>query len=256
MKDADLLVDNNLVEFSDKKEDPKSNFVCYLEMLKGEDRSYGDLAKAAEISRSAMYKMAAGKYMPSRETIRKLTSEKANPQGGVTYEELMNAAGYITKKIDADIEIPSDGKREIYYQYERDGISQVYTNLVEKGFVFRKENEGVARLINDLTIDLIDQPIEHWMFDFKYWTNSNHAFMSIDRMLGEALMIGMTDETKLTFIVNDHTGYQRLKRYDHKLSYRGELSVVFYDYDKKKFVEEVYLSNYYEGDRSREVYLV
>ena len=62
------------------------------------DRSLRDYAEAAGVSYMTIYKAERGDYIPSSKTIKKLSTGAANPQNGVTYEDMMVAAGYQIKK--------------------------------------------------------------------------------------------------------------------------------------------------------------
>ena len=57
-------------------------------------------------------------------------------------------------------------------------------------------------------------------------------------------------------VVNSKRIFDMLKRYKHGLAFRGELSVIYYDSEKQSFVDEYYLSNYYEEDYNREIYII
>ena len=56
-------------------------------------------------------------------------------------------------------------------------------------------------------------------------------------------------------MVNDRFVFEHLKRYDHSLSIRGEVSVILFDQDNKMIGGEFYLSNYHEEDISKEIYI-
>ena len=133
------------------------------------------------------------------------------------------------------------------------------------GVVFRKtdkgsepETESRIRRMVDLSIDIMDQKISEWLFEFRYWPPErgipNPALIFFS--LGNALKLHISKDTKLSLVVNNERIFQILKRYDHALSFRGELSVILYDFEKKEFVEECYLSNYYEEKTERELYIV
>ena len=104
------------------------NDITYLiETAKGSGRSYEAYARMAGISSAAMSKIRSGKYKPSPETLRKLSSDKANPQGGVTYEDFMKSLGYA-----GESESDTDQHSDTLSQYEKEITSQIYTALFEK----------------------------------------------------------------------------------------------------------------------------
>ena len=74
--------------------------------------------------------------------------------------------------------------------------------------------------------------------------------------LGNALRYRMMEDSKLSFVINNKHAYEYLQRYEHSLAIRGEVSVILFDNKKKMFLDEFYLSNYNEGDRNKEIYLI
>ncbi len=259
-----------------------AEFITLLEQAKGNDRTFGKYAEDAGISPAAMSRIRNGQYAPSPTTLKKLTSDKARPRCDVTYNDMMEALGLIDRKR-MNYDIPEDlmkeglgsgslteesgasvhkfstGNPEIDERlrkmraFERDASSRVYAALFDKGIMFRK---GVFTDIRrgpapgDVVIEVVDQPINNWYFDFRHGSR-DPAFL-----LGLVAMMNIKPDEKITYVLDEIHFFQRLKRYDHALSLRGELSVAFFDPEKNEIVEEVYLSNYFEGDRSREVYLV
>ena len=61
---------------------------------KGEDRSLREYARDAEVDAAIISKIISGTYIPKKPGIYEaLTSPKASPRGGVTYQMLLEAAG-------------------------------------------------------------------------------------------------------------------------------------------------------------------
>jgi transcriptional regulator with XRE-family HTH domain len=58
------------------------------------DRSLREYAEDSGVSYMTIYKAERGECVPSPKTIKKLSSVKAKPQNGATYERMMVAAGY------------------------------------------------------------------------------------------------------------------------------------------------------------------
>ena len=69
----------------------KKEVADLIEKAKGKNRSYADYAKLTGVSTASFSRMKKGDYLPSPKTTRNLTSEAADPQGGVTYDEMMRA---------------------------------------------------------------------------------------------------------------------------------------------------------------------
>lgn len=73
----------------------EDNIVLIDLILKAKgDRSYRQYAQDAGVSYASISRILKGDYVPSAKTLKRLTSEEANPQGGVTYDDLMIAAGF------------------------------------------------------------------------------------------------------------------------------------------------------------------
>ncbi len=267
-----------------KEKNNENKIPQLLERLKGPDRSYADLAKATGISPASMTRIKKGDYIPSPTTMKKLTSKEANPQGGVTYEDLMEAAGYESEeKIDikllnryegANESLPGNLKRaEIphkrnygaeFSEYENNVMSSIYKSLVDKEILFRKNKDNIIFRIPvgsvwqpDLCVDMLDGNIKRWFFELKYIPDNGHRIsrMMLDDLYEKLLMSKPDEETKISIVINNEQIFQRLKCCEHGFAYRGELSVIYYDGEKKELVEECYLSNYCEGDVTREIYL-
>lgn len=88
---------------------PGNDQLLTLIRLAQGDRSLRSYAEASGVSASNLSRILNGKRAkaPSREMLAKLTSEEAQPQNGVTFEELLIAAGYQDKPL-SDIIITSD----------------------------------------------------------------------------------------------------------------------------------------------------
>ena len=240
---------------------------------RGSDRSFAAYARDAGVSSASLTRIIKGDYTPKPSVLKKLVSGRAAPRGGVTYEELMEACGYGSELKGDDIidedelqsflqpnrPIVDSGRLREYKLYEKEAVSQVYTSLVERGMLFKKVD--IPEFINiraDLVVEMIDQPITEWRFDMKYCASSaRNAIMVADNMLTQTLLRCRPDRnTKLSLVINDKNVFEAIRKYEHGIAYRGEFSVILFEREKERLSEEVYLSNYYEEDRSREIYIV
>ena len=168
----------------------KKQFAELLEKAKGENRSFGAYAKAAGVSPASLSRMLKGDFLPKPETVEKLTSSEANPQNGVTYDAMMSILkrdrilAYCERLLDISTSLPEDSspKEEIKQSaiserimaanlYEKEAISQIYTALAEKGMMFKKMagDDVASNRRTDLEIELIDQPVNKWIFEVKYY---------------------------------------------------------------------------------------
>ncbi|MCR4611816.1 MAG: helix-turn-helix transcriptional regulator [Lachnospiraceae bacterium] len=264
------------------KDRQKQRIANYIQKAKGEDRSIRKYAEAVGISPAAISKYIKGEYIPSPSTMKKLTSKDADPRNGVSYEDLMEAAGYDSDKgaeaitinyedLDDGIRIDSDksnSKRkdkeadEEYIQFEKDATTQLIYSLADKGFIFQKQaSEDGGRRI-DLKMKMIDQPISEWNFTLKYIYNRREYVTKVSRTFilqefARALRYDLAEDAKLSFVIQDKYLYKWLKENcEHKLAYRGEMSVILYDMDNDRIVDECYMSNYYKEDQSREIKII
>lgn len=67
------------------------NLIELVKKARG-DRSLREFAKDAEVNVSILSRIESGEYNPGRKVLEKLTSPNAKPQGGVTYQDLAEAA--------------------------------------------------------------------------------------------------------------------------------------------------------------------
>ena len=67
-------------------------------MAKGETRSMRKFTAAAGVSQSLPYRIKHGEVCPDVDTLMSFVSDKADPQNGVTLEDLVRAAGLEEKK--------------------------------------------------------------------------------------------------------------------------------------------------------------
>ncbi len=265
----------------------KKEVADLIEKAKGKNRSYADYAKLTGVSTASFSRMKKGDYLPSPKTIRNLTSEAADPQGGVTYDEMMRAAGYVTEEPDYAIELAGMGEDKIHIVeksnslrdsrqsdrlknyskrlfFEKEVASKIYTMLVENGMMFRKKDEEEVKELYgggnrpDLEIAIMDQKIKDWAFEFIWFPQERHypGMHFLFHAMGYALKMRFHEGMKLTYVINSKQTFQYFERFDHALSFRGELSILLYDSDENRFVDEVYLANYHEEDRSKELYLI
>ncbi len=268
----------------------KSKVAELIERAKGENRSYRKYAMDAGISCAALTRMRKGDYVPKPDTIEKLTSQKARPRGGVTFEEMMLTAGYaVESKYDEDWraglaestdqagnpEIKSEEDREekrrrsreenerrrkSEMQFEVAAKFQIVNALFDRGINVKRLDEPISVASQgrrDMMLALYDQPIARWDFEYKYIGDKelySSRFLA-ERWFGRELFLGIPEDSKLSYVVNDRSFYQYLERYEHKLAFRGELSVIFVNLEEGKVDGEFYLSNFQPGDTSREIYL-
>lgn len=245
------------------------------------DRSIRRTAEDTGVAASYITGILKERYLPSAEILRKLAASDSNPKNGVVLEDLMVAAGYQNRYIDymADVDYmvsnldegtnlliethkQKDNKNDKlnyykslqneYIRFENSAIGVICRRLMQKGFSFvMKEDSsvGIRGFRPDMVLELQNQPVDEWWFDFKYFPyekdkNTIESPVKHARnILGGYIFIEPNPRRKISVVMNNATIFNYLKGYIDKLAYRGELSVILLD-DNSSFVEEVYLSHY------------
>ncbi len=244
--------------------DDKRTKVAKLIVMARGSRSPHAFAKLIKVSSTAMYKYEKGTCLPKPNIMKRMTSEEVGPEGGVTYETLMEAAGYevpedsalITLALNEDGIIQKSKPFEML-KYEKDGIKCVYLALVERNILFRKIcDDQTTRNNNSINsrVELIDQPIKEWSFDFLYMSKPSTTLFYIK--IGKLATQEANDAVKQSIVVNNKDLFGQIKQDHSSLAYRGELSLLLYDSEKEELVEEIYLAHYDQGSKNKEIYLV
>lgn len=80
--------------------------------------------------------------------------------------------------------------------------------------------------------------------------------MNVTLIFSRLLTYPNIKETKFSVVTNDPSCFAYLKKYEHILAFRGDLSAIFVDINAQKILDEIYLSNYFLDDYKDEFYLV
>ena len=252
------------------------------------NRSLRKYALDADVSYMTIYKAENGDYIPSSKTIKKLSTGSANPQNGVTFEDMMVAAGYQDKEALSetasilaehmieesyskndylgDINVNPKGfsivggRRIDFFEYEKRVTGILLSSMMQKNIYFSNNMDyemGVRPLMPDVTLKIEKEKITQWWFEIKYIAeNRRFRPVNLQLALANALSYPCSKTTKGSIVVNNKAAYEFLVRRAHKIAYRGELSAILVDEDNQKVIAEQYLANYLEGDHSLEFLLV
>ncbi len=211
-----------------------------IDKAKGDDRSYYEYAKEADVSPAAFSRIKKGDYVPSPVVIEKLTK---NSEGRVTYAEMMQAAGHYTNALN----ITTGVLQTIHANdsFKEECTSKIYSLLVNKGIAFKKTNSAES----SLTIELIDHSIREWTFIFvycqpqkpfpQYRNNLNSALIDILRTYPES-------QSKTTIVINNNnqTNFYALQEYERRfITYPGDISIAFFNTENKEFSDEFYIAS-------------
>ena len=237
-------------------------------------RSYKAYAQDSGVSTTGVYRIIHGDFKPSVDTIRKLTSDTAKPEGGVTFDDMMVAAGYQSKKLDLYTEMLVDGvlidskekqepldrkaRMQLIRKYEAVVTGVLYRTLTRKGVSFEpitrnSDEHAGATMLWDFPIRVQMGEINEWFFEIKYYSGSFQIFFS--RLLAYCVTLHPDAHRKISIVLNDPDAYERLKGYAGKLSYRGDLSIILFDEENLRFTEEKYIAHFDEEKQS-EFYLI
>jgi len=251
------------------------------------DRSQQEYAKAAGVSPPALSRMLKGDYKPSPATIKKLTSREANPQGWIRTEDLMVAAGYSDKSTEDLIEevlgdklglLNEDGetgketdrnsllsergrtwqeRNEEEREYRERAVTIIIAEFVKKGIRFRYEDietpvfrgvmGEVSRHSYEFGIEKWGGEIKKWTFDIRYYDKERANLAFSRSLLGSLLFKKIGRDEKISFVVNNKDVFDSMRRYEGKIAYRGDFSVILINPDEDMY-EEVYLSHYMDDD--------
>ncbi len=260
----------------------KTELGSIINLARG-NRSLREYAADAGVSYTAIYMMENGEYTPSPKMIEKLTSKKANPQNGITYEDVMNAAGYKTDQDETKVnekalemaekiveEADKEDATEIEVEHSFDERRALAERLTEraKGLIFLALASIGMRFGNipderislfkrrELLLSVEKGRITTWRLVFICVPDGlRYSRVNADINLNRFFRDTNTEGKKYSLVTNDPVTFSYLKRYEHAMAFRGELSVILIDAEANEILKEVYLSNYYLNDYSDEFYL-
>lgn len=265
-----------------KKVEGKTELGSMINLARG-DRSLRQYANDAGVSYSTIYLIENGDYTPSPKMIQKLTSKQANPQNGITYTCVMNAAGYKTEQDEDKISEKalelaemirietfngtSDPKerlvgyfnaaRRVYYDRAK-GL--IFYALAKSGMAFSNEisDEGANEFgDNDLLLSIDKKRIKKWIIQFISVSEGNqYGRMNVFMLFGRFLKYPDTKDIKFSIVINDPLSFAYFKKYEHAIAFRGDLSVILVDINAENILDELYLSNYFLDDYGDEFYIV
>ncbi len=266
-----------------KKTDGKTELGSMIKLARG-DRSLRQYAKDAGVSYTTVYVIENGEYTPTPKMIQKLTSKQANPQNGITYEDVMNAAGYKTEQdeekvdekaremavqiiVEADKGDSKERFERLSYEARRAFIDQlndrakglIFYALAKTGMAFSNEIDERVSVFrkNDLLLSIDKGRIRTWKIQFLCTPDGErYTRMNATMLFGRFLTYPNIKEMKFSLVTNDSSSFAYFKKYEHALAFRGDLSVILVDVNVQEILDEVYLSNYFLDDYSDEFYLV
>lgn len=252
-------------------------------------RSCRQYAQGAGISPAGLNKILNKKNLPTPATIKKLMSKEADPQGGVTLEDVMVAAGYLEATDEEKIEEAAKDKidfiiekdpqfvqktidrisfrnakgieiHENRLRYEQYMKGVIVSALIQNDIFFSyTSNTGEERYRHfydlALNIDSDKARIKEWFFTYRYmWPERPMPMMRLYDSFGSLLFRATKPWRKVSFVINDKRTFEKLRVHERSMPYRGELSLIYLN-EEDSNVYEVYLANYMDGVTDQEIYL-
>ena len=227
--------------------------------LKGDQRTFSDLAKAAGVSAPAITRMCSGGYHPSPMTLKKLVSNAARPCNGVTFEDLLVAAGYSDsysepKSINESISetIPDEPKPTKAHLRKQlmgaivESISAISNTFVKCIDVSKIKPDRVGRFRPDLAVCVpVKRGELEWWFDLQPIDASDmsEAICRLRYIIGNYIFVKLKPNQKLSLVLFDEDLFGAAASFKDSLSYNGELSLILVDKDELVIRKECLLSH-------------
>ena len=275
-----------------------SKLAEYIDIAKGKDRTMSEYANAAGVNLSTISRIKSGDYKPGVKILKKLTSEEAQPRGGIhfgmLYEALMLSNPLLAtmpfgpilletraaisevkeRKENEKVRESSEEKleekedehsleRSKWTKYSREcrkfsavATGIIYNAVVSKGIHFHSakiEEQEPLWYEGEVLLELEEQQISKWFFRFATLNKDDRSFdkyvkeMAL-KQISNLVFLSEDNTRKVSIVVNENELYQYLLEYKDKLSYRGNLSIIWVDADEVMIWKEEYLSVYGDKD--------
>ena len=207
-------------------------FAILLEKAKG-DRSINQYANTIDISAAHISRLLRKlvKCPPAPDTINKLAGGAYN---GVTYSELMLAAGHIDDKTE---EISTNSKRISIIESEKKFFQIILSDLYTRDFEWslNKTINGPA----DLMLEITNWEYSKWYIQIKPFVTSK----TIYNVYGQLSSIELTSDTKVSIAVGSKNEFDLFVSTPPK-SLRANLYIMLVDLNCGKIMKEEKLCQY------------
>ncbi len=234
------------------------------------DRSLKQYGLDCGISVSNLSKMMNNKmpYLPGPRTIAKLTLGDAKPQNGVTYTDMMLAAGFQLPQseggitVDAALDEASNGEGQAmfsrmmsYYEnIKRYDISPEQTRLekLAKGIILGhiatreisfsyEDSEAPSEFIPDLRLKLDNSEFDSWWIEVKSYGSSE---MSVFQVLGIAASVPSDKKRKFSIAIDSENLFNKLMELKDKTCMNANVSIILVDVEKAEIAKEEYIAKW------------
>ncbi|MBP3805925.1 MAG: hypothetical protein J6I76_18910 [Oribacterium sp.] len=193
-------------------------YAALLEKAKG-GRTQTEFAKDCGLSTAYMCKHLNKRIdkSPIPSTLKKIAAVAAN---GVSYEDLLDAAGYDASKYstirDSDSS-PDRNKRTWGLEFEKLGTATITTALSKSNLKWTIKGTSDKAVRYDLEVEIIDDKITNWYFNF---ITANREAWGIDKdsllnrlfhNYGKLVLMPAGINIKYSFVTDSQTVYEMLK---------------------------------------------
>lgn len=154
---------------------------------------------------------------PIPSTLKKIAAVAAN---GVSYEDLLDAAGYDVSKYslvrDSDSS-PDRYKRTWGLEFEKLGTATITTALSKSNLKWSIKSTTDSVDLYDLDVEIYDEKISHWYFNFKtldtekQGIDKNRFLNLLFQYYGKLVLMPTSINIKYSFVTDSHKVYNLLK---------------------------------------------
>ncbi|MCR5103555.1 MAG: helix-turn-helix domain-containing protein [Eubacterium sp.] len=247
-------------------------------------RSLRQYAEDSGVSSSSIHLVETGQYTPSLKILKKLVSESAKPQNGIELDDVLSAAGILpvdfagesTELGEYHVEgVRYDKQRmnnrmESYHKYLSPKEATEIVETAKKTIISKLMNSGRYFAVIPVPRNKNRRGLFTWLLEVDY----NFKFSwKMTFVIGGALFYGggislalldlLKKDTitninsknyKYSLVTDDIKIFTELTRFKDLLLFRGDLSVILFSLEKEDIIDEVFLSNYEEGNHKNELY--
>lgn len=220
----------------------KKAFAILLDKARG-DRSINQYANETDVSAAHISRFLRQRVdsPPTPETISKFAQKAAN---GVSYRDLMVAAGYLTEDSN-EIEEDSPRNRKLQFdEMEKKFFLAILADLYTKDFEWSIQKPERNKSFPHMIIHIDHEGYKKWYLEFKGNINNNRPLGSvIPNIYGQIAMMKFMPTDKFTIAVNDEEVYEHLLK-NPPASLRVNLYAMHVDLKAGKVVKEEKLCGY------------
>ena len=208
------------------------------------DRTINMFAQQASLSHTHLKRIVTGESKITVNIINKITSEEAAPQGNVTAEQLMVAAGYM----DEPIRFVSEAviKKEVQENLERAVESVLFKTASKRGtpFLVKDGKEADSRFYLPSFLINLNEGFEYWIDIKSYKASGGRDFVEKTYLsLSKLVFVKYNPYRVIVIIVDTEEAYKSFLGYKEEFSYKGNLEIALLDISKMVIIKETILTS-------------